>query len=114
MAQHAAGRTRIDRFRGTVHRFRPINRQSGHRDSGGRVDQDQIPRGTASVQPPTRDAVALVTVDGIIAIKGSPTLWPPQPQNVRGSGDSATNRVMLVVAPLPGNTMGVTGLAAPH
>ena len=55
---------------------------------------------------PTSVAVAAVTFDGIMAIRGSPTVWLPQPQNVRGSGDSATNRVRLVVAPFPGNTTG--------
>ncbi len=58
---------------------------------------------------PVIDAPADDTPAGIRARSGSPTLWPDHPQNVRGSGDSATNRVRLVVAPLPGNTIGVDG-----
>src|SRR6056297_831247 len=62
---------------------------------------------------PRRVAPAVVTFDGIIAISGNPTLRPPHPQNVRGSGVSAMKRVMLVVAPSPGNTIGVAGRGAP-
>ncbi len=63
---------------------------------------------------PVSVADAVVTVEGIIAINGRPTVWPPHPQNVRGSGDSAMNRVIEVVAPLPGNTTGVDGLGVPQ
>ncbi len=63
---------------------------------------------------PTSVAVAVVTTAGIIAMSGRPTCCPLHPQNVRGSGDSATKRVIEVVAPLPGNTIGVEGVCASH
>ncbi len=63
---------------------------------------------------PLSVALAALTADGMSAMSGSPTDWPPQPQNVRGSGDSATNRVRLVVEPLPGNTTGAAGFGAPQ
>ena len=55
---------------------------------------------------PFRLAIAPFTADGMRAISGKPTVCAPHPQKVRGSGDSATKRVRLVVAPLPGKTTG--------
>ena len=61
---------------------------------------------------PSRVATAPLCGDGRSAISGRPTLWPLQPQKVRGSGDSATKRVRLVVAPSPGKKTGAVGFAA--
>ena len=61
---------------------------------------------------PVRVATAPLSADGIKAISGRPTVRPPHPQNVRGSGDSAMKRVRLVVEPSPGNTTGEVGFGA--
>ena len=63
---------------------------------------------------PLRVALADDTDDGISAMRGSPTTLPLQPQKVRGSGDSAMNRVRRVVAPSPGNTTGTVGSGMPQ
>jgi len=52
---------------------------------------------------------ALVAASGISAMTGSPVASPVQLQKVRGSGVSEMNLERLVVAPSPGNSVGVPG-----